>query len=247
MNLNRGGGRQHHCLCLSRQLERPVVKKVFLRRLPHFGLAEIRAPDLVRLVPQDATELHFQQLFRQLAVELAPCRTEDHGGGNNGDLSRAVGDVVFGSGVVFTSLRQPAAAVPDGAGGGEHVHDLLLPLIYDGLGSDDENGIFVQSPDELSQSPELERLAEADSIREEIAGSATGNTVVAPMLVEGFFDEVFLVVPEAEQFRAGRDLGQQRRDLGLLLPGADMFDDGPLAETAHLLDDEFADGKAARP
>lgn len=69
-------------------------------------------------------------------------------------------------------------------------------IIIDGLSPQDRRGI--QSADQLSDSPQLQGLAQADALTEEEACAALRVGPIFQMLLEGEVDEVLLVIPKAE-------------------------------------------------
>ncbi len=247
MQLHRRGGGENHRPGAGSELHSPLVEQILIGGLPHLGFVEIGTANFVRLVPEHATEPLLEQILRELPVQLAARGAQHHRSRHDGDLARAIQDIVLGGRMELVAFGEPSLAGPEGARRGEFINHLLLPLRDDCFRGDDEHRVVIERADEFSEAAHLERLAQADAIGQQVTRAASRQGGVAAMLVEGLFDEILLVIPEPEQLRAGRHFSQDWPDIGFLFPISDVLDDGALAQPPDLFDDEFADGETAFP
>src|ERR1035437_1691527 len=247
MQLHRSCRGQNHGASPGGEFHPPLIKHILLWRLPDLWIAQIFPANLMSLVPKHATEPLLEEVFGQLPIEFAARRAQHHRRRHDGNFARAIENVVFSGRMKFIAFGEPAASSPEGAGRGEFINHFLLPLRHDGLGRDNQHWLVVERADEFGKATHLERLSEADAIGQQVTCAASRQAGVAAMFVEGFFYEILLVIPKAEQFRAGRHFGQNWPDIRFLFPIANVLNDGALTEPSDLFDDELADGKTAFP
>lgn len=225
VKLDRGGCGQQQAAGARRDVPQEPQQMVGFGRIVLPARREVAPPGAMGLVEDHAFVIHMGQPVPDFGAG------DDQPGGDDAEPARTLLDRFRTDARIFEPVFvPPVPAVPHRRGQVEQSLQLALPLSDQRLGGEDQDRLVAGQGHQLRRHAELNGLAEAD-----LVGEDETRPVRAEVGVESQFDEMLLVLPEADFLAIDRRFDDGGGGVRCFTPVPEIGDDDALRQPLDVL------------